>query len=324
MADFARRGFRLNRPNSRACLEAHARSFLTGFNLAAAHRKELHDALSSVPEQERGFAYEGAGMYTMLVDLSTCGVTGAMRRLLAGPGRRYVHLVHVGAGWGLAATRLPVRVPLPSTPLLRWLALDGAGFAETYFGGLRALGRRCARMPAAWWVGAGGKAADRMAAGGTAASRLAAGRLEQWEARVSGCGRAMWFVESADPSGLTSRITEQPAAARPWLWSGVGLAAGYAGATTADELRGLGHAAGSAWPYFAQGMAFAVAARVLSGVVPAHTALASRTVLGVDPHVAASWSDVAADGLTDRKDVHGYAQWRHRLRMIVTELGRCG
>jgi len=132
----------------------------------------------------------------------------------------------------------------------------------------------------------------------------------------------MWFMESADPSGLTSRIAEQPAAAWPWLWSGVGLAAGYAGATTADELRGLGHAAGSAWPYFAQGVVFAVAARVLSGVVPVHTELASRTVLGVDPDVAANWSDVAADGLTDRKDVHGYAEWRRRLRAIVTELGR--
>lgn len=311
MADFARRGFRLDRPDSRATLETHARSFLTGFNLAAAHRKELHEALSTVPERERGFAYEGAGMYTRLVDLATCGATGAMRRLLAGPGRRYVHLVHVGAGWGLAATRLPVRVPLPGTPLLRWLALDGAGFAETYFGGLRALGRRCARVPVA----------GRLAAGRPAAGRLAAGRA-QWQARVSGCGRALWFVESAAPSGLTSRIAEQPAAARPWLWSGVGLAAGYAGATTADELRGLGHAAGSAWPYFAQGVVFAVTARVLSGVVPAHTELASRTVLGVDPHVAARWSDVAADGLTDRKDVHGYAQWRYRLRAIVTELGR--
>lgn len=317
MADFARRGFRLDRPESRAILETHARSFLTGFNLAAApsrrqgrkpHRNrnvhaDLHEALGAVPEPERGFAYEGAGMFARLTDLATGGATGSMRRLLSGPGARYVHLVHVGAGWGLAATRLPVTVPVPGTPLLRWLALDGAGFAETYFGGVKALHRRCTRRP-------------------QPDTRAGAGREVRWQTRVSGCGRALWFVESASPQGLNQRIAEQPAAARPWLWSGVGLAAGYAGAVSAAELGDLGQAAGSAWPYFAQGVVFAVAARVLSGHVPAHTGLASRTVLGVGPEVAATWSDVAADGLTDRRDVDAYGQWRCRLRAIVTELRR--
>lgn len=295
LADFEHRGFRLDRPERRAVLQTHARSFLTGFNLAAAHRRRLHEALASVPEAERGFAYEGAGMYARLVDLATGGATGAFRRLLDGPGGRYVHLVHVGAGWGSAATRLPL--PVPGTPLLRWLALDGAGFAETYFGGVRALRRRCARRPTG-------------------------GRTAPWETRLSGCGRALWFLESADTDGVTRRIAEQPAAARPWLWSGVGLAAAYAGATTADDLRELEQAAGVAWRYFAQGVVFAVAARALSGHVPAHTELASRTVLGVAPDVAATWSDVAADGLTDRRDVDGYVRWRWRLRAIVSELGR--
>jgi len=268
-------------------------------------------------------------MYARLVDLATGGATGALRRLLDGPGRQYVHLVHVGAGWGLAATRLPVPVPVPRTPLLRWLALDGAGFAETYFGGPRALRRRCLRRPslepvaAAMTPGTTAETASRTIfrpASRTASNAVA--RVERWEAQVSGCGRALWFLESADPGGVTGRIAEQPAVARPWLWSGVGLAAGYAGATTADELRGLGQAAGSDWPYFAQGVVFAVAARALSGHVPAHTELASRTVLGVAPEVAATWSDVAADGLTNRRDVDGYVQWRCRLRAIVSELGR--
>lgn len=297
MADFARRGFRQDRPDARAELETHARSFLTGFNLAAAHWRDLHDALSEVPAQERGFAYEGAGMCTRLVDLATAGAAGAMRRLLDGRGQRYVHLIHIGAGWGLAATRLPLQVPLPATPLLRWLSLDGAGFAETYFGGLRALRRHCGRQPSA-------------------------NRTARWAVRLSGCGRALWFVESADADGVVRRITEQPPAAQPWLWSGVGLAAGYAGATTAAELERLAEAAGPAWAYFAQGAVFAVAARVLSGVVPAHTELASRTVLGVGPDVAARWSVLAADGLTGRHEVDGYTQWRCRLRAIVAELRR--
>jgi len=292
MADSARRGFRLDRPAARQLLEVHARSFLAGFNLALAHRREVHDALATVPEQERGFAYEGAGMYARLLDIATFGRAGALCGLLAGPGRGYVHLVHVGAGWGLTATRLPIPVPVPRTPLLRWLALDGAGFGETYFAAARGLRRLAARRPAP-------------------------DREQRWQTRLSGCGRALWFVESADTDGIADRIAGLAPQARPWLWSGVGLAAGYAGATSAGELRRLADLAGDAFPFFAQGVVFAAAARMTSGVVPAHTELASRTVLGVDPDAARQWSEDAARGLTESPEVAAYAEWRARLRARV-------
>lgn len=295
MADSARRGFRLDRPRALEALETHARSFLTGFNLALAHPTQVHEALSTVPEQERGFAYEGAGMYARLLDLCTLGAAGALRRLLAGSGRAYVHLVHVGAGWGFTATRMPIPIRLPRTPLLRWLALDGAGFGQTYFEP-RSLGRAAARTPAP------GPATDR------------------WQTALSGRGRALWFVECADTDGIAARIRRQPAPARPWLWSGVGLAAGYAGATTAGELRrlaGIAQDTDGAFAHFAQGVVFAAAARATSGVVPAHTELACRTVLGIDPDAAKHWSDVAAEDLTDSPEVTAYAQWRTRLRARV-------
>ncbi len=293
MADSARRGFRLDRPAARVVLEAHARSFLTGFNLALAHPREVDDALATVPEAERGFAYEGAGMRARLVDIATLGRARALRRLLDGPGGGYVHLVHVGAGWGLTPTRIPIRVRLPRTPLLRWLALDGAGFGETYFGGVRALCRNTRRN-----TGYPPSSFDE----------------QRWQTKISGCGRALWFVESAATDGITALIAGQPSHARPWLWSGVGLAAGYAGATTADELRRLADRAGDAFAFFAQGVVFAAAARMISAVVPPHTELACRTVLGIDPDVAQHWSDTAAQGLTDSWEVTAYAEWRARVR----------
>jgi enediyne biosynthesis protein E3 len=289
MADFERRGFHLGRPAARAVLEGHARSFLTGYNLAARHWRDRHDVLAEVPAEERGFAYEGAGMYAAQRDLLTGGAAGGLRGLLDGPGAGYVHLIHVGAGWILAPMRLPLP-RVPGTPLMRWLALDGAGFGRTFFGGLGFVARQC----------------ERSQGPGESAGR--------WVATVAGVGRALWFVQSADVQAAAGTIRRQPEAARPHLWSGIGLAAGYAGATSVMELRRLLAAAAEHRAHLRQGVTFAAGARVRSGIVPAHTELACRELLGVDAGTAAGWTDTDAVGLTDSPHLNAYLEWRSRLR----------
>ncbi|MCP2167746.1 Protein of unknown function (DUF1702) [Goodfellowiella coeruleoviolacea] len=289
MADFGARGFRTDRPVARAVLEQHARMFLTGFNIGAAHWRSPHEELHSrVPDAERGFAYEGAGMFAGLLDLATAGRARALRRLLDGPGDRYTHLVHVGAGWLLTPMRVTAVPRLPSAPLLRWLALDGAGFGEVYFGGLRALQRRAHRRPDA-----------------------------RWEARLAGCGRALWFAESADAAGVGAVIGRLPALARPHVWAGVGLAVTYAGAADEATFGALERAAEPHYAHFAQGVVFAAAARHRSGIVPEHTARSVTRFLGVDVAETAEWSETAARGLTDSEDVHAYLRWKARLRALV-------
>ncbi|GGM85072.1 hypothetical protein GCM10012275_64810 [Longimycelium tulufanense] len=285
MADFEARGFRVDRPRERAILEGCARAFLGGFNIAAAHWKSPHRALAEVPGEKRGFAYEGAGMYAAMRDLVTAGRAGALRRLLAGPGDCYTHLVHVGAGWVFAPLGIRLPVPLPPTPLLRWLALDGAGFGATFFGGERMI-RRYSR-----------------------------GRPDPHRAvRLAGCGRALWFVECADPDGVAQRIAEADEEARSHLWSGVGLAMGYAGAVGEVGRDRLAAAAGEYLAHFAQGLMFAAGARVRAGVVPEHTERACRQVLSVDAGTAAGWTEETAAGLGARTDLGAYLEWRSRLR----------
>lgn len=292
LADFSRRGFRLDRPAKRATLENHARHFLGGFNLAVRHWRDPHPVLSAVTPYERGFAYEGAAMQAALRDVLTAGRAGALSRLLGGMGDRYVHLIHVGYGWAFVplsvSLRVPLPVPRPATPLLRWLALDGAGFAEAYFGGLRSLYRRCR--------GRSGAA---------------------WQARVSGCGRALWFLESADVDGVTRAVELAAPPSRPWLWSGIGLAACYAGSADESEVDDLVAASGRHWPHFGQGVVFAVAARSLSGIVPPHSERMCRHLFGVAPDEAKAWTDEAAKGLTGSVNVSAYSEWRSRLRARV-------
>ncbi|MEU4767978.1 DUF1702 family protein [Actinosynnema sp. NPDC023794] len=285
LADFSRRGFRVDRPAQRAVLELHARNFLGGFNLAVRSWRRPHEPLSRVDAEERGFAYEGAAMFAGLLDLATAGRAGALDRLLAGPGNAYAHLVHVGAGWLLTAARVPVLPRLPRTPLLRWLAVDGSGFGEVYFGGTRALLRRASRTPG-----------------------------PVWQVRVAGCGRALWFAESACPAGIADVIDRAPSVARPHLWSGVGLAAAYAGAADAADRTELLDLAGRHRAHFAQGVVFAAGARVRSGIVPRHTRETCAQVLGTTAEVAARWADEACADLLDATDVQAYLEWKARLR----------
>jgi hypothetical protein len=212
--------------------------------------------------------------------------------LSRGPGDGYAHLIHTGAGWIWSATRLPLPVPLPGTPLLRWLAADGAGFGETYFGGLRTFRRRVRQRP-----------------------------TDRWRTRIAGCGRALWFVLCADVDAIAAEVAAAPVPARGWLWSGIGLAAGYAGAVGAADLDGLAASSGEHWPHLAQGVVFATTARARAGTVPAHTELACRSVLSVDPEQAVKWAADAESGLTGTRAVGAYLEWKERIREMVVRPG---
>ncbi|GLW86350.1 DUF1702 family protein [Actinokineospora globicatena] len=286
MADFARRGFRVDRPQPREHLERHARSFLTGYNLAAAHWRSVRAAVDTLPAEERGFAHEGAAMYAGQRDVFTRGRSVAA--LLAESGADYPHMIHVGAGWALAVSRLPFPVRLTDTPLLRWLALDGAGFAEVFFGGRRALRRRTERA-----------GADPL--------RLI---------RLAGSGRALWFMTAGDPEDIREFVAEAPAPTRPALWSGVGLASAYAGGVPPRELDALREYAGAHAGHLAQGVVFAATARTRSGIVPEHTALACERIAGTTPEIATGWSEEAAADLGERADVTAFLRWREGIRTL--------
>lgn len=292
LADFRRRGFRTDRPHSRAALEKAAVTFLRGYNRAARARTldELHDRLDDVEPEYRGFAYEGAAMHLAVADLARAGRTRYTEALSTGRGDGYTYLVNVGAGWPLAWTRRP-RVPrLPETPLVRWLAVDGAGFGAAFFGGERALQRICR-----------------------------ATHSSVWRTRVAGAGRALWFQQAADIEGVCRVIGQQPAPARPDLWAGIGLACTYAGATDAAGLTELRAATGPHLAWLQQGVVFGAAARARAGVTPSHTHDACQNLAGLDVDQAATWAAEESSDLLQRRDIGAYDEWRQRLARRVSE-----
>jgi hypothetical protein len=290
-ADFVRRGFALV-PGAQARLEQVGRAFIHGYRAALQDDDAgaLERALAPVDDELRGFAYEGAAMGVMLRDRLAPWRASRFDRLLAGPAGRHVYMLHVGAGWALARLRRGPGSTLGLDPLLRWLALDGYGFHEGYFRHARSIARQ---LRPRGFTGYAGRAFDQ------------------------GLRRSMWFVTAAQPGSIAAAIGRFDERRHPDLWSGVGLAAAYAGPAGLESLRILAAAASGHGEHLAQGAAFAAAARQRAGNPAAHTGLACRLLTGLserdaDELVARAARDLPRDGAEP-----AYELWRRRLRTAL-------
>jgi hypothetical protein len=229
-------------------------------------------------------------MSTALLDLLTFSGGRRVRALTSGEGERYIHLIHVGAGWAFA--RLHVR-PWHgiggAAPLLHWLAWDGWGFHQAYFRPAAVLERFQVERPAT--------------------------RGNVRAIRDQGAGRALWFYAGADPARVATAIARFTPERRGDLWAGIGLAAAYTGTQPAEVAIRLSDLAGPHKDQVAQGAAFAAKAHHLSGGVPPRSAEVIDALTGTTPLVAASWTDAAYQvAVSDPDDPAAYQRWRALIR----------
>ena len=291
---FASRGFRDTAARPR--FEEIGRVFLRGYDAALddAAPAALADRLNAVDRPLRGFAFEGAAMSLALLDGLTPWRRDRLAAFLVGPGAPHVYMVHVGAGW--AAARLPWRSPTPPgpplDPLLAWLALDGYGFHQGYF-------------HPAHFLHSSGHGRDGVTG---YASRV----FDQ------GLGRALWFVEGADVARVVATLRTFPSVRQPDLWSGVGLAATYAGGVDLAALTALRRSSGAFAPHVAQGAAFAAKARQAAAIVTPDTEQAVRALCGVSTDSAAAIADEMRTALLSEGGVPAYEVWRRRVRWAFT------
>lgn len=152
-------------------------------------------------------------------------------------------------------------------PLLLWLVHDGYGFHQAYFHTRRYVHEQYREPRFTWPPG-----------------------YESYAARAidQGIGRALWFVGGTDVDRVTSLIDGFPAARRPDLYAGTGLAATYAGGAGEPELRELRRRAGEHAPQLAQGSAFAAEARIRAGLLNPHNELAAHVLCGTSAQRAAT------------------------------------
>jgi enediyne biosynthesis protein E3 len=300
------RGFHRKSSAAQELLETVGRYFLTGYGYAAeaGSTLEAENNLETVPTRFRGFAYEGAAMACTMRDRLLFGGGRHLSGFLAGRGEAHVYMAYVGIGWAMA--RLPrFRWPRADTtdPLLRWLILDGYGFHQAYFHTEKYVRQQFQEPRFPWPAGGPSWYANRA--------------IDQ------GIGRALWFVDGTDAELVASTVERFPAMRRADLYSGVGLAATYAGGADEDELRALWDRAGEYRPQLAQGSAFAADARIKADLLVPHVEEATRILCGAPPDEAAKTTlDLRPEGPV-RGDLPAYEVWRQRIASEFVSLGRC-
>lgn len=300
---FERNGFPGAPSAATSALQTVPQSVVCGFEWAieGSSLSDLASRLDLLDPTLRGFGYEGAAMAYTIRDVVRRRGTRT-RDLLDGPGAPHLFLAYIGVGFAMA--RLPRRmwrtvVPQltvsPYHPTMSWLAVDGYGFDKAYFDAERWVNRQESWVPYPWQGHPGyfARTADQ------------------------GVGRALWFIHGADTRAVIDAVESFAPSRRADLWSGVGLAATFAGGADEDGLLHLRSAAGLHRPDLALGACFASKARVWAGHVPAHSAIAAKALSHLDSTELAELADA-----THQDDPHGaepgYALWRKRIR---AELG---
>jgi hypothetical protein len=289
-AHFDRRGFRAVNQMTQAHLELVGETFVYGYNAALRDRKlqNLALTLNRVRNDLRGFAFEGAAMGLSLLDFVCPWTKRRWRAFLQGPGAGHAYMVHIGAGWTLARMFGRAEYYLATKDsLLRWLVVDGYGFHEGYFHPAEAVD--CQVVPK---------------------------RLTGYARRVfdQGLGRSLWFVLGADIERIGNSIRTFPEPRRADLWSGVGLAAAYAGGVEYPTFAALINAAQSYHPQLAQGAAFAAKARHRAGNLTSNTQAACAALCGMSADQAAQITDHALEHLLADGDEPAYEHWRLRVQ----------
>jgi hypothetical protein len=299
---FERRGFPVTPTEATRRLEAIPQAVVCGFEwgIDARSQWEVQRRLELVAPEHRGFAYEGVTMaFTVLDAMSPGGRGTRTRELLLGPGRPHIFLTYIGIGFAMARLPRPLwRKVMPDLsgspyyPTMSWLAVDGYGFDLAYFHTARWVDAKQVPEPYPW-----------------------DGAPDYFPRAVDqGIGRALWFVNGANPRALADCIETYPVSRRADLWSGAGLASVYAGGTDAGGLAAFWDAAGPYRPEVAQGAAFAAKTRLRTDLVVPHTELAVKTYCDMSIEDAAAVTDEALVDLPPDGPVPAYEIWRQRIQ----------
>ncbi|KAA9377603.1 DUF1702 family protein [Microbispora cellulosiformans] len=298
---FERRGFPVTATDATRRLEAVPQSVVCGFEwgIDAQDQWEVERRLDLVEPEMRGFAYEGATMAFTILDAMGPRRGDRTRRLLLGPGRPHIFLAYIGIGFAMA--RLPRQlwkkaVPdltgSPYHPTMSWLAVDGFGFDRAYFDTRRWVDRQERPAPYAWEGSPGyfPRAVDQ------------------------GIGRALWFIHGAVATEVAVAVGRFASGRRADLWSGVGLAAAFAGGCDPAGLAQVRRLSAEHHADLAQGAVFALKARHYSGCVPAHTAAAAEAFAGLSVERAVALADDCAVDPGTKGEVPSYELWRRGVR----------
>ncbi len=293
-----RPGFAAPSPATKAELERVATHLATSIDVAVRSKNndELIAHIETLPQQYRGFAFEGAATGLAAVD----SITPFSRRahdLIAGPAAAHDLTMYVGVGLALGRIPRPFwRKVFPKHPSYRWLAIDGYGFYNAFFRTEKYIGRHFAEDRYPRWMG------DR------APLRRAADQ---------GIGRALWFVSGGSPEGVAKLVDEFDASRHADLWSGIGIATTFAGGVEASDLEAILARVPQFREPLAAGSAMVAKIRQQADSAIPHTHAAVRAYTGRTLDEAAALIDRAFAEVPQDGTAAGYQAWRDHLGALA-------
>lgn len=283
------RGFEVTDPAVKSHIEKVGESFVYGYHVALvdSHYEYLQPCLEKVDKDFQGFAYEGTGMALALLDLLTPWKKNRLNVFIQESGQNHIYMLHVGAGWAMAKIPWGLSYQSKLDSLLGWLAIDGYGFHQGYFHWPKSITKQ--QIPYS---------------------------IKGYAKQVfdQGLGRSFWFVKGADPKRILKTIQAFPTHRHEDLWSGVGLAAAYAGGVDETTLKLLVDLSTSYHSHLAQGTAFAAKARLRANNPTNHTELACQIICNMNAVDAAALTDEALHDLTAQQQLPAYQIWRQRIQ----------
>jgi hypothetical protein len=277
-------------------LDGAADALLRGFDMALDDEgaERLAAGLAGLPDLVRGFAYEGAGAALTVLDRFLPAPRSRFEALRRGPGAPFAVLIHVGAG--LALSRVSRHIEDDTRGLdaeMRWMPLDAYGFERAVF------------------------ARERVVSGGEVPPLSGYGR----RAFDQGLGRGLWFRCATGLERITRTIAGLAPERHADIWSGVGLAAAYAGPNTEASLAALDEAARPHGPSVRLGIACAAFMRSDGRNPSPHTERAARVLCGMPGERAADEARRIQQRLYAQADgavmANPYAAFREALQAAV-------
>ena len=241
-ANFKVRGFQEG-TEAQPRLELVAKTVVNAYNVAVEHglNDDLKAITQTVDKELVGFFNEGIGMGLYNLDIFYLTNKKRFWDFVKGPGAKHEYMAYIGAGLACGVFKRPFEKFLDKAcPMSGCLVLDGIGFYYAMFKTKKTLE-------------------------GLYVPNIVKNNPFYQERYDNGIGRAVWFYAAGEPEIIAQTINAFPIERRAGIWSGIGLAATYAGGINYDKLLFLKELAGRHQIMLAQGSLLATHTRHRAG-----------------------------------------------------------
>ena len=292
-ADFTVRDFQ-NGAKAQGRLELVAKTVVNGYNTAleTGLSADLEAHIKMIKKELVGFFNEGIGMGLYTLDLFSLFQRDRFWKFIKTTGSHHEYMSYIGAGIasGVFFNRPFEKFVQKADPTSGLLILNGIGFYYAYFKPSKTLKKLYVPKSVL---------KDRF-------------YLECYD---NGIGRALWFYNGGEPEKIADTIHSLPVGRQAAVWSGVGLAATYAGGVAKSKIRQLRQLAGKHAIMLGEGSVLAVHTRDIAGN-PHIQDTTEQILTGKSAETCIRFAAAAKERLEGRRYIDG----EHSLHVFLKEI----